>query len=206
VNAEAFIRLTDPRWIDYCVSCSSIITPLVYDETPHLFARGASTAGLSLPPTLYLPALLLDHTPSYPLECWPSSNKVSPRYGHSPLSTAQLLGSMDLPQFDFTSFFFFPSRSLNGAASALGLVSVFIAIPTPLFSYSPSCILIVFICFLRHQFATITYHPPSCACRSLLHLPPLLVVFTVTVTTTTSQLPSPKPRSDTPTLSQTPLN
>jgi hypothetical protein len=76
VNAEAFIRLTDPGWIDYCVSCSSIITPFVYDETT---------------------------PPSYSLECWLSSTRsLLPGYGHSPLSTAQPLGSMDLPQFDFT--------------------------------------------------------------------------------------------------------
>lgn len=152
VNAEAFIRLTDPGWIDYCVSCSSIITPLVYDETtPHPLIRW--NAGLH------------------------QTRSLLRGYGHSPLSTAQLLGSMDLPQFDFTFLFFTLSRSLNGAASALGLVSVFIAIPTLLLSLRASSLSsFVFCVIIRHLY------PPTMCMQKSLHFPLLPVVFAITVT------------------------
>jgi len=84
-----------------------------------------------------------------------------------PLSTAQPTGEHGSPSV-FDLFFTFLllhkqlSRSLNGAASVLGLVSVFTAILTLFFS----CILIVFTCLLCHQSATTTtYHLR--ACRSL---------------------------------------
>jgi len=52
-----------------------------------------------------------------------------------PLSTAQSLGSMVLPPFS-TLIFFSPTRSLNGAASALRLVSVFVTNTPPELSSS----------------------------------------------------------------------
>jgi hypothetical protein len=77
-------------------------------------------------------------------------------------------GSMDLPPvfFDLFSTFLSPGH-LNGAASVLGLVSVFTAIS--LYLSPSSCIfLIVFISLLCHQSAIIT----MCMQKSL-HSPPL---------------------------------
>jgi len=110
-----------------CIPRSS----LVYDETHH------------------------HSQPTRSLECWPSSNKVSPSNNWSilPLSTAQPTGEHGPPSV-FRPYFFSPfySRSLNGAASVLGLVSVFTAISRLTSSHHPfSCILIVFICLLCHQ-------------------------------------------------------
>jgi hypothetical protein len=90
-----------------------------------------------------------NHPPLYSLECWPSSYKVSPSIMNI-LRCRRLnhWGAWISPQFDL--LLLFPSsllsRSLNGAASVLGLVSVFNAIFSSL-----RALLIVFICLLCHN-------------------------------------------------------
>ena len=124
----------------------------IYTGVSCILDHHSSTTNLPPPP------------PSCSLECWPSSNKVSLSNNWTilPLSTAQPTGEHGSPSvFDLT--FFHLSRSLNGAALVLGLVSVFTAISS---RHPLSCILIVFICLLCHQSAT-TYLLPPRACRSL---------------------------------------
>ena len=98
------------------------------------------------------------------LECWPPSNKVSP-----PIWTlAAGSGAWVSLQLDFTPSHLILlrlSRSVNGAASVLRLVSVFTCRPTP--SVHP--FVIVFVCLLVSTDSSLRYHLP-CACRMSLQI------------------------------------
>jgi hypothetical protein len=162
VNAEAFSRLTDPRRIDfYRVSC-------ILDH--HFSSTTNTTTTIPTPPVRWNAGL--HHTKVSPsnrniLRC----RRLNPTGEHGSPSV-------------FDPFFYhfpsqIPSRSLNGAASVLGLVSVF---HYHLFSLRASSSLssLVF-CVINPATA---YHlpPPSTVCmQKSLHSPsPLPAVFTIT--------------------------
>jgi hypothetical protein len=129
VNAEAFIRLTDPRWIDLrrFFLASSITKQTSSTTKPHPFALGAQWLVPQFCPACPLPRWFW--TLSDRLECWPSSHEVSP-----PIWTFSAVDGSITREHGSPSvrlYLFLPkSRSLNGAASALGLVSVFRYHPT----------------------------------------------------------------------------
>jgi len=150
VNAEAFIRLTDPGWIDFTRGflASSIITSSTtkthHHPTPILLVWNAG----------------LHHT------------RTLPRTGQIlPLSTAQPTGEHGSPS-GFRPFFSTPfsllqlSRSTKWCCLGSQACFRFHCHPDSLLLIPFSCIFIVFTCLLCHQ---IPPPPPTYlrACRSL---------------------------------------
>lgn len=106
-------------------------------------------------------------------------NKVSPaRIWTFSAVDGSTTGEHGSPPVRLYLSFLTPSRSLNAAAWAPGLLSVFIATPTllllPLRASSLSSF--VFCVIIRH------HYPPTMCMQTSLHLPPLPVAFTITVT------------------------